>query len=261
MLQPDGTRGNVQNRMGWWRREGRGEKIWIIGDVDIRTDDVVFGDAVSQDLKYEPPMADSSDRLERELALYRPFVDALANDKFVAIAHSMLMHLDWMRIGTREIGTFDSLHHMIACLRNKGEDYLDYKFGDYPVTLTDTERTEHTQRMREIMRSLGWRSYTADELKARMREDFRIRAERRVGAWRRLDNYEVRPAGSHDVLAKTPLVADMPLYEGDEAEWFDTLGQEERIAASSQFAQRLKDLANSGRLTAIEFEELSQYLI
>lgn len=247
--------------MGWWRREGRGEKIWIIGDVDIRTGDVVFSDAASQDLNYEPPLADSSDRLERDLALHRPFVDALANGKFAAVAHGMLLHLDWMRIGSREIGTFDSLHHMIACLRNKGEDYLDYKFGDYPVKLTDAERIVYIQRMRGIMRSLGWRTYTADELKAWMREDFRARVKRRIEAWRRLDDYEMRPAGSHDVLAKTPFVVDMPLNEGDEAEWLDALGHEERIAVSSQFPQRLKDLANSGRLTADEFEELSQHLI
>ncbi|MCJ9730400.1 hypothetical protein [Bradyrhizobium sp. PRIMUS42] len=261
-LQPDGTRGNVQNRtMGWWRREGRSHKLWIIGDVDIRADDVVFIDAVSQDLIYDAPPADSSDLLERELATHPPFVDALANDKFAAVAHSMLMHLDWIRTGTREAGTFDSLHHMIACLRNKGEDYLDYKFGDYPVTLTDSERIAHTERMREIMHSLGWRTYTADELKARMREDFRIRVGRRVEAWRRLDDLEARPAGSHDVLAKTPPIMDMPLYQGDEAEWLKTLGQEERIAISSQFVQRIKDLANTGRLTPREFEELSRFLI
>lgn len=172
--------------MGWWRREVRGDKICLIGGVDIRADDVIFSDAVSQDLTYEPPRAESCDRLERELALHRPFIDALASDKFAAVAHSMLMHLDWMRIDTREICTFDSLHHMIACLRNKGEDYLDYKFGDYPVTLTDAERTEHMQRMRDIMRSLGWRTYTADELRARMYDDSAPGSEigsRRGGSW------------------------------------------------------------------------------
>jgi hypothetical protein len=148
--------------------------------------------------------------------LHRPFVEALADDKFAAVAHSMLAHLEWTKIGAHEIGMFEGLHDMIACLRNKGEDYLDYKLGYYAVTPTDAEAAEHSSRMNAIMRSLGWRTYTADELRARMREDFRTRVERRVEAWRRLDAYEARPAGSHDALARTPLVSDMLLYEGED---------------------------------------------
>jgi hypothetical protein len=57
ILLPDGTRGDVQNRTtGQWRREGHGDKLWIIGDVDIRADDVVFVDAASQDRTYDPPL-------------------------------------------------------------------------------------------------------------------------------------------------------------------------------------------------------------
>jgi hypothetical protein len=82
-------------------------------------------------------------------------------------------------------------------------------------------------------------------------------ASRRGGGWMPT---KARSAGSHDVLAQAPLAADMPLYEGDETEWFDELRGEERKATSAQFAQRLKDLAHSGRLTAAEFEELSQHL-
>jgi hypothetical protein len=258
-LLPDGTRGDVQSRTtGRWRRKGHGGRLWIIGDVDIREDDVVFTDAASQDRTYELPSADC---LERDLALHRPFVDALADDKFAAVAHSMLAHLEWMRIGAREVGWFESLHDMIACLRNKGEDYLDYKLADYQVTLTDAEKATHARRMNEIMRSLGWRTYTADELGARMREDFRVRVERRVEAWRRLDAYEVRPAGSHDVLTKTPLIADMAPYEGDDEAWLEELRGEEKMAASAQFVQRLKRLADSGRVTAEEYEELFQCLL
>jgi hypothetical protein len=258
-LLPDGTRGDVQSRTtGRWRREGRGDKLWMIGDVDIRVDDVIFTDAASQDRKYELPSADC---LERELALHRPFVEALADDKFAAVAHSMLGQLEWMRIGARETGWFDSLHDMIASLRNKGEDYLDYKLGGYSVTLTDAEKVAHARRMNQIMRSLGWRTYTVDELGARIREDFRVRVERRVEAWRRLDAYEARPAGSHDVLGMTPLVADMALYEGDDAQWLEELQGERRMAASSQFVQRIKDLTNSGRVTEDEYRELFQCLL
>jgi hypothetical protein len=261
VLLPGGTRGDVQNRTaGWWRREGRGDKIWIIGDVDIRADDIIFVDAASQDLKYQPPPAESPARLERELALHGPFVEALADDKFAAVAHNMLMHLEWVQIGAHEIGLFDSLHHMIASLRNKGEDYLDFKLGYDLVKVTDAEAAEYTRRMKELMRSLGWRTYTVDELKARTRQDFRIRVKRRVEAWRRLDAYEARPAGSYDALARTPLVIDMPLYEGDDKAWLDELPDEERMATSSQFVLRLKVLADSGRITADEYADLSENL-
>jgi hypothetical protein len=246
---------------GWWRRKGRGDKRWIIGDVDIRATDVVFADRASQDFRYDPRAVEIGAQLERDLALHRPFVDALADDKFATVAHHMLAHLEWMRIGAREIGLFEGLHHMFACLRNKGEDYLDFKFGDYPGSApSKAEAAEHALRMKEIMRSLGWRTYTADELQARVREDFRARLERRLEAWRQLDAYEARPAGSYDVLAKTPL-SDMLLYEGDDPEWLAELRGEERLAASAQLVQRLKDLANSGRLTAGEFEDLFQALL
>jgi hypothetical protein len=174
-LLPDGTRGMVQSRtVPWWRRKGSGDKIWIMGDVDIRADDVVFVDRASQDLRYDPPAVEIGAQLERDLALHRPFVEALADDKFATVAHHMLAHLEWMRTGTREIGLFEGLHHMFACLRNKGEDYLDFKFGDYPgVAPTKAEAAQHVLRMKEMMRSLGWRTYTADELQARVREDFR----------------------------------------------------------------------------------------
>jgi hypothetical protein len=261
-LLPDGTRDNVQSRTtGWWRRKGHGDKRWIIGDVDIRTTDVVFVDRASQDLRYDPPAVEIGAQLERDLALHRPFVDALADDKFAAVAHHMLEHLEWMRIGGREIGLFEGLHHMFACLRNKGEDYLDFKFGDYPGRApTKIEAAEHAVRLGDMLRSLGWRTYTADELQARVREDFRARLERRLEAWRQLDAYEARPAGSHDVLARSPLISDMLLYEGDDPEWLAELHGEERLSASAQLVQRLKDLANTGRLTASECEELFQAL-
>ena len=150
---------------------------------------------------------------------------------------------------------------MIACLRNKGEDYLDFKLGEPLVTPTVIEVAKHADRLKEIMRALGWRTYTTDELKARMREDFRTRVERRVEAWRRLDGYEARSAGTYNVLAKTPLISDMMLYEGDNPEWFDELRGEERMAVSFKYAERLKGLADSGRVTADEYEALFRYLI
>ncbi|GMP03641.1 hypothetical protein TM239_35770 [Bradyrhizobium sp. TM239] len=248
--------------MSWWRRKGSGDKRWLIGDVDIRMTDVVFGDRASQDLKYDPPAVEVGAQLERDLALHRPFVEALADDEFAAVAHHMLAHLEWMQIGAHEIGLFEGLHDMFACLRNKGEDYLDFKFGDYPGDApTKAMAAKHVLRMKEMMRSLGWRTYTADELQARTREDFRARVERRLEAWWQLDAYEARPADSYDRLSKTPLISDMLLYEGDDPAWLDELRDEERLATSAQFVVRLKDLANSGRVTASEFERLFQALL
>ena len=54
---------------------------------------------------------------------------------------------------------------MITRLRNKLEDYLDFKFDDYHgARRTDAEAAELSRRIKEFMRSLGWRTYTADEL-------------------------------------------------------------------------------------------------
>ena len=259
VLLPDGARGEVQSRtMGWWRRKGSGDKIWIIGDIRISVDDVVFTDAASQDLNYQPPQ-EPEYQLERELALHRPFVAALADDKFAAVAHSMLQNLEWLRIGARETGWCSSVHGMIAGLRNKGEDYLDYKLG-YGIRLTDAEQAAHAQRMKDIMRSLGWRTYTADELAAMVRDAFRARVERRLEAWRQLDAYEARPADSHDVIPETLAVMNMPMLEGDDMAWLDDLRGDERMAASSQFTLRLKALAASGRITDDEYGDLREHL-
>jgi hypothetical protein len=254
---PDGTRGDVASRTARWRRKGSGDKLWIIGAIDISPDDVVFVDAATQDLRYEPPSADSPFGLERDLALHRPFAAALADDKFAAVAHGMLANLEWMRIGAHEMGQFNCLHDMTASLRNKGEDYFDFKFGGYPpVRLAPAEAAAHRRRMTALMRSLGWRTYTEDELGARVREDFRARVEHRVEGWRRLDAYEARSAGSHDVVAKTPPIMDMPMYEGEPMEWLEQLRGEERTATSRQFALRIAALAASGRITRGEYEDL-----
>jgi hypothetical protein len=250
VLLPDGTRGDVQDRGSWWRRKGSGDKIWIIGSIDISADEVAFTDAASQDLSYEPPSAESGYQLERELALHRPFV---------VVAHHMLQNFEWLRIGARETGRCDSVHGMIPGLRNKGEDYLDYKLG-YAVRLTDAEQAACAQRMKDIMRSLGWRTYTADELEAMVRDAFRARVERRLEAWRQMDAYEARPAGSHDVIPEKLLVMDMPMFEGDDMAWLDELQGDERTAASSQFTLRLKALAPSGRITDDEYRDMSEHL-
>jgi hypothetical protein len=266
VLLPDGTRGDVESRTTWWRRKSRDkdrpDRLWIIGDVEIRPDEVAFTDAAVQDLPYQPPTADSCFQLERQLALHPPFVAALADDKFAAVAHNMLAQLEWVRIGAHEIGLFDAVHHMIAALRNKGEDDFDFKFGGYPaVRLTDVETAAHARRLQEIMRSLGWRTYTGDELKARMREDFDRRVERRLEAWRAMDEYEARPAGSHEVIAKAPLVMEMPLREGDDAAWLEELRGEERAAVSEKFVERLIALAASGRITEGEYRDIWERII
>jgi hypothetical protein len=258
-LLPDGTRGDVQDRGSWWRRKGSGDKLWIIGSIDIRADEITFTDAASQDLKYEPP-AEPECQFERELASHRPFVEALADDKFAAVAHSMLQNLEWMRIGARETGCLCSnVHGMIADLRNKGEDYLDYKLG-YAVRLTDAEQAAHARRMKDIMRSLGWRTHTADEIAAMVRDAFRARVERRLDAWRQMTAYEARPANSHDIIRATPAVMNMPMFEGDDMAWLDELRDDERLAASSQFTLRLKALAASGRLSDDEYRDLCEHL-
>jgi hypothetical protein len=69
------------------------------------------------------------------------------------------------------------------------------------------------------------------------------------------------PAGSHDVIAKTPLVTDLPLHEGDEEEWLEELRGEERLATSEQYVERLIALAASGRITAPEYEDLCERIL
>lgn len=110
------------------------------------------------------------------------------------------------------------------------------------------------------MRSLGWRTHTADELAAMVHDAFRARVERRLEAWRKLEVYEARPANSHDVIPETLAVMNMPMFEGDDMAWLDELRSDERLAASSQFTLRLKALAASGRITDDEYEDLREHL-
>lgn len=259
-LLPDGTRGDVQRRIpGWWRRKARkigdGDKVWIIGEIEIRPDDIVFHDAASQDLGYQPPPADSEFQLERALALCPEFIAALADDKFAIVAHEMLQNMDWMSIGSRKVGAIDSVHYFIAASRNKGEDYCDYKLGNRPE-LTPSEVAILWRDMHDIMRSLGWRTYAPAELSAMARGALRSRVELRVEGWRRMDLYEARLENTAEVIEQKLAVVDMPMFEGDDEAWLEELTEEERVAASKQFTLRLKGLAASGRISREEYEEL-----
>jgi hypothetical protein len=73
----------------------------------------------------------------------------------------MLANLKWVRIGSREIGT-PRPAHMIACLRNKGEDYLDFKLT---TIMAHGRRGGGTQPADKGVHAFAWlATYTADEL-------------------------------------------------------------------------------------------------
>lgn len=263
-LLPGGRRGEVYNRgspgthprdANVWRRKGNGNKIWLWGRVEITADDVVFIDAESQDQEVTIPDPDSPRRLERDIALHPPFVEALADDKFAWVAHGMLHNLDWIPVGSREPCRHHGFHGLIASLRNKGEDHLDFELGD-PPRMSAAERTAHMERVQAMMRSIGWRTYSPAELAALARKDFQGRIQHRLEAWRSLDTYEARAADSHARIETTLWLRDVLLYEGDNPAWLEALSDESRIAVSDQFLQRLNALAATGRITRAEYDAL-----
>jgi hypothetical protein len=145
---------------------------------------------------------------------------------------------------------------MIAGLRGKGEDYLDYYCDADSVKVPKKDEARHAQHLQQILRRLGWRTYTADELKNLALQEFQARVAQRVAAWKSLDNLEARPAAAHPKLEKKHWISGMLLYQGDDPNWLTMLSAEEKAAISAEFEKRVLALASSGRITEKEFNIL-----
>jgi hypothetical protein len=257
---PDGTRGTVQHRMPVWRRPAKAPLLWIWGRIEIKSDDVLFLDNAAQPHHphYEPDLNRES-QLERELTACEDFVLSVQDDRFAVIAYRCLNHLKWMRIGepnASDMNGHRSTAAMIAGLRGKGEDYLDYYCEADFVKVPKDEEEQHALHLRQILRNLGWRTFTAGELKNLALHDFQLRVSQRLAVWQSLDHLEARPPATYPKLEKKHRIMEMPLYQGDDPSWLDMLSSKEKAAISADFVKRVLALAQSGRITEAEFNKL-----
>ena len=248
---PDGSRGPVWSRMYRWRRSAKPPLMWVWGQIEIATDDVVFLDD-KEGLRYQPdPERDS--QLERELASCKDFIEALRGDQFAVVAYRCLKNFKWMKIGDRsalDMNGDRSIGAMIAGLRGKGEDYLDYYAASDEIHIHQADEKNHSHRMLQILRKLGWRTYSEDELRVLALEEFKLRVARRLAAWKSLDELEARPAALHPKLDKKLLIRDILLYTGDNPDWLTTLSAEEQVAIGRPFEM----IAGFGALRASHCE-------
>jgi hypothetical protein len=154
----DGTRGMAWRRLMGWRRPATGPLKWIWGQVEITDDDVTFRDWAEQPSYMPDPLLDNQFQLERELANCQSFIDALQDDEFAIIAYDYLTWLDWVKIDTSDalgMNGSGSTGSMIAGLRAKGEDYMDYRWNE--VVIPEAQQIRNKQRLFNILQQMGWR--------------------------------------------------------------------------------------------------------
>lgn len=107
-------------------------------------------------LSFEPDAWRNS-QLERELVACQIFVDALNDDQFAVTAYNYLNWLDWVKVGVPDALPMNgdrSTGAMIAGLRAKGEDYLDYFWNE--SVIPEAQGSKHRQRLLDILHHLGW---------------------------------------------------------------------------------------------------------
>lgn len=256
---PDGTRGQAHDSFCGWRRAGSGRRKWLHGQIEIRADNVAFHDNDDQAARYTPP-TDENAALARALASHQPFVAALTDDGFAEVAHTLLKNGEWFRIGERRDRYYfhdPDADALIPGLRDVGETWGDYKYGPSMAKQSAKTAARHAKHLKQILRQLGWRTYTHDELVALARADFKARAKARAAALDLIAGSEARPAASFAVIQDSARESATVNYEGDDETWFDDdLTVREQKAAGIETTQRFNALARSGRIDAEERKRL-----
>lgn len=232
---------------------------WIWGQFKITADDVALIDAPGAKPKYDPDRDPEATRLEKLLAKQPRFLTAMADPNFARVAFRMLSDLDWFNTDDREEPAFlgsGSIAGMIAGVRDRGEIYRDYKFGTSLDGISPADVHRYALEMHDIMRALGWRTHTPEELRLRARADFNRRVEERIANWNRLAELEARAADSHEPTGSRYAELPMPIYEGDEV-WAEQLPQDTKLAISREYARRVRHLIATNRISIDEYRMLT----
>jgi hypothetical protein len=237
------------------RRLADSGEEWIWGRFKITADEVALIDDPAARPKYDP----DTTRLEKLLAKSPRFRAAVADPKFARVAFRMLSDLDWFNIEDREEPAFfgsGSIAGMIAGVRDRGETYMDYKFGTNTDGIPEADVDRYALGMHDIMRELGWRTHTAEELRLQARADFNSRVEERIANWNSLTEFEARAADSYQPTGGRYAEIPMLIYEGEEA-WAEQLPQDTKLVMSKEYARRARHLVATNRISDDEYRTLT----
>lgn len=241
------------------RRPSDSGDEWIWGRFKITADDVALIDDLAARPKYDPDTDPEATRLEKLLAKSPRFRAAVADPKFARVAFRILSDLDWFNMEDREELAFfgsGSIAGMIAGVRDRGETYMDYKFGTSTDGIPQADVHRYVLGMHDIMRELGWRTHTAEELRLRARADFNSRVEDRITNWNSLTELEARAADSYEPTGGRYAEIPMPIYEGEEA-WTEQLPQDTKLMMSKEYARRVRHLVATNRISYDEYRMLT----
>jgi hypothetical protein len=241
------------------RRPSDSGDEWIWGRFKITADDVALIDDPAARPKYDPDSDPEATRLEKLLAKQLRFRAAVADPKFARVAFRMLSDLNWFNIEDREELAFfgsGSIAGMIAGVRDRGETYMDYKFGTNTDGIPQADVHRYSLGMHDIMRELGWRTHTAEELRLQARADFNSRVEERIANWNSLTELEARAADSYEPTGGRYAEIPMLIYEGEEA-WAEQLPQETKLMMSKEYARRVRHLVATNRISYDEYRMLT----
>jgi hypothetical protein len=175
-LYPDGSRGEAHDTLDHgFRRRATGDRLWIYGRIDVRSDDVVFIDGDQP--VYQPPPQGQVPNLEADLARDPAFLAAIKDDRFALGVLSVFDNRGFYKgLDARlwECGASQAAG-LVADLRGLGESYQDYYPGNpglagtYPDDRPDVERRLQA-RIDQISKSLA----TGPQLGVRVED---------LGAW------------------------------------------------------------------------------
>jgi hypothetical protein len=241
------------------RRPGDSGDEWIWGRFKITADYVALIDDPAARPKYDPDTDSEATRLEKLLAKSPRFRAAVADPHGARVAFRMLSDLDWFNMQDREELSFfgsGSIAGMIAGVRDRGETYMDYKFGTNTGGIPQTDVHRYSLGMHDIMRELGWRTHTAEELRLQARTDFNSRVEERIANWNSLTELEARAADSYEPTGGRYAEIPMPIYEGEEA-WAEQLPQDTKLMMSKGYARRVRHLVATNRISDDEYRMLT----
>jgi hypothetical protein len=241
------------------RRPGDSGDEWIWGRFKITADDVALIDDPAARPKYDPDSDPGATRLEKLLAKSPRFRAAVADPHCARVAFRMLSDLVWFNIEDREELAFfgsGSIAGMIAGVRDRGETYMDYKFGTNTDGISQADVRRYVIEVHDIMGELGWRTHTAEELRLQARADFNSRVEDRIANWNGLTELEARAADSYEPTGGRYVEIPMLIYEGEEA-WAEQLPQDTKLMMSKEYARRVRHLVATNRISYDEYRMLT----